>query len=150
MRFVLLACLPIVALGCAARNMVPVDLSEPDWTVWRGQAVWSPGADQPPLAGELIVARHRSGDVLIDFSKPPFPIFTAWTASRSWRIDFVDRGRSRSGRGRPPQRFVWFRIPAILDGALPTGDWLAERVGENRWSFVNDRTGESIRLVLDG
>jgi hypothetical protein len=74
--------LPLVVLACAAREMAPVDLAEPDWTVWRGQAVWTRGTGQPPLAGELIVARQRNGDVLIDFSKPPFPVFTARTLPR--------------------------------------------------------------------
>jgi hypothetical protein len=149
-RLALLAFVLLGALACAAREMAPVDLSAPDWTVWRGQAVWTREAEVPPLAGELIVARHRSGDVLIDFSKPPFPIFTARTASGSWRIDFVERGRSYSGRGEPPRRFVWFRLPEILEGVPVGGNWRAERVNEYRWSLVNGKTGESIRLVLDG
>lgn len=149
-RLVFVPCLLLVTLGCATRTMSPVDLSEPGWTIWRGQAVWTREAERSPLAGELIVARHRGGDVLIDFSKPPFPVFTARTAGGAWRIDFVERGRSRTGRGKPPQRFVWFRLPEILDGAPAPGKWRAERVAEYRWSLVNGKTGESIKLVLDG
>ena len=130
--------------------MAPVDLTAPDWTVWRGQALWTREGEVPPLAGELIVARNRGGDVLIDFSKPPFPIFTARTGSGSWRIDFVERGRSYSGRGNPPKRFVWFRLPAILEGAPAPENWRAERDNGYRWSLINAKTGESIRLVLDG
>jgi hypothetical protein len=148
-RPALLACLLLATFACAARDMAPADLSIPDWTVWRGQAVWTREAERPPLAGELIIARHRNGDVLIDFSKPPFPVFTARTARGSWRIDFVERGRSHSGRGQPPKRFVWFRLPEILNGAPAPGSWRAERVNEYRWSLVNGETGESIRLVLD-
>jgi hypothetical protein len=150
LRYVLTLCISLTLFGCAARDMAPVDLSERGWTVWRGQAVWKPGFDRPPLSGELIVARHRGGDLLVDFSKPPFPVFTARTASGSWRVDFVERGRSHRGRGRPPKRFVWFRLPEILAGAPAPGSWRAEWVADGGWSLVNRETGESIRLVLDG
>jgi hypothetical protein len=140
----------LAGAGCGTVASLPeVDLDEPGWTVWSGQAVWRSAADRPPLAGELIVARHDDGDVLVSFSKPPLPIFTAQSVGRLWRIDFVERGRSYSGRGRPPRRFVWFRLPNLIgDGAAPEG-WRVEGGGDRDWSLRHPGRGESIRVVLD-
>jgi hypothetical protein len=138
-----------IIAGCTTVTRLPeVDLSSPGWTVRSGQARWRPGTDRPALAGELIVARHTDGDVLVVFSKPPFRIFTAQTADGLWQIDFVEGG-SYSGRGAPPERFIWFYVPEILDGAAAPADWEVEALAPDEWSMTNLRTGEAIRLVLD-
>lgn len=135
--------------GCATvGTLPPVDLSDPGWTVWNAQALWRPAGDRPALAGELIVARHDNGDVLVSFSKPPLPIFTAHSTAGAWKIDFVERGRSHSGRGRPPRRFIWFSLPQILEGRLPPTGWRVESAGEDELE-LRHRGGEWIRLVLD-
>ena len=136
-------------LGCATVGALPeVDLEAPEWSVRTGQALWKPRAGRPSLAGEVIVARHENGDVLVSFSKPPLPIFTAQTEGRTWRIDFVERGRSYSGRGRAPRRFLWFRLPELLDGAEPPTSWQVE-TGDGIWSFTHRGSGENLRVVLD-
>lgn len=136
--------------GCSTVGPLPeVDLGDPGWTVWTGQALWQPRPEAPSLAGELIVAENAGGDVLVSFSKPPLPIFTAQTDAGRWRIDFVERGRSYSGRGRPPSRFIWFRLPGLLAGAEPPGAWQIERQGPGRLRLEHPRRGESLRLVLD-
>jgi hypothetical protein len=135
--------------GCAAPTRLPeVDLSSPGWAVRSGQARWQRGPDRPALAGELIAARHADGDVLVVFSKPPFPIFTAHTADGLWQIDFAGGG-SYSGRGAPPSRFIWFYVPGILQGAPAPEGWQVEALAPDDWSITNHRTGEAIRLVLD-
>ncbi len=137
-------------LGCAGAGLLPeVDLEASRWTVATGQALWKPGGGRRALAGEVIVARHENGDVLVSFSKPPVPIFTAQTAGRSWRIDFVERGRSYSGRGRAPKRFIWFRLPELLAGAAAPKHWQVERQGNGEWALAHRRSGETVRLVLD-
>lgn len=137
-------------LGCSRVVSLPeVDLTDPQWTVWEGQALWKPRSDLPALAGDLIVARNGKEDVLISFSKSPIPIFTAQKSGRFWRIDFVEQGKSYSGIGRPPKRFVWFRLPALLEGASAPKHWEVEEVAEDDWSMSNRRTGETIRVVLD-
>jgi hypothetical protein len=148
----LLASFALVAAlaGCASAPPLPsVDLDAPGWTVWTGQAVWQSRSDRPAIAGELIVARHESGDVLISFAKPPLEIFTARTSGTWWRLDFVDREKPYSGSGRPPRRFIWFRMPELLAGAPPPEAWLVEETEAGELSLANRRTGESLRIVLD-
>jgi len=130
-------------------SLPEVDLHNPQWTVWKGQALWTPRAGITALAGDLIVARNPEGDLLVSFSKPPFPIFTAQTSGRLWRIDFIDKGRSYSGIGRPPRKFVWFRLPDLLEGAAAPKHWTAARTTEYELLLTNGKTGEKIRVVLD-
>ncbi len=142
------AALPVLVLAaCAAvGDLPPVDLSAPGWTTWHGQALWQPSAKSPAIAGELLAARNHNGSVLVNFSKSPLPIFTARSTDDVWKIEFVERDRSYSGHGSPPRRFIWFRLPDILEGAPPPKGWHIERgSGELRLS----RKGERLRLVLD-
>ncbi len=136
--------------GCGRIISLPdVDLDDPGWTVWEGQALWTPRSDVTALAGDLIVARNQDGDVLVSFSKSPFPIFTAQTDGNLWRIDFIDKGRSYYGIGRAPKKFIWFRFPDILEGGSPTKRWVVDRPANGELSMVNRKTGEAIRVVLD-
>lgn len=95
------------------------------------------------------MAEHASGDMLVALSKPPVPLFTAQASSGRWQIEFADRGRHYSGRGRPPARFVWFKIPAILRGASPPKPWEVSADGHGGLLLNQPKTGETIRLVLD-
>lgn len=138
------------AAGCATLGDLPgVDLADPQWEVWRGQALWRPESERPAVAGELIAARHSAGDVFVSFSKPPLPLFTARTRGRAWRIEFAARERSYSGRGRPPKRFVWFRLPDLLAGAGEPAGWHSERTAVGEWTLRHAGRGETLRLVLD-
>jgi hypothetical protein len=129
--------------------MPEVDLSSGGWTVWVGQAVWRRGADLPTLAGDVVLARHRNGDVLVNFSKPPLSIFTARTAGDRWTIEFVDGGGARAGRGSPPRRFVWFYLPRVLAGEPAPGKWQSRVQDDVRWTFHDPRSDETIKLVID-
>lgn len=111
--------------------------------------MWHAGADRPALAGDVILARHENGDVLVHFSKSPFSIFTARTAGARWSIDFIERGQSHSGRGKPPRRFVWFYLPGVLQGETAPSGWQVRSEGDGGWTLVNAGSRESIRLVLD-
>ncbi len=144
-------CLALIwPIGCSRIISLPdVDLHDPQWTVWKGQALWTPRAGMTALAGDLIIAQNPEGDALISFSKPPFPIFTAQMSGRLWRIDFIDKGRSFSGIGRPPGKFVWFRLPDLLEGAAAPKHWVAARTTEYDLTLTNRKTGEKIRVVLD-
>lgn len=140
----------VCLVGCSRIIILPeVDLDDPKWTIWEGQALWTPRSDLTALAGDLIVARDPGGDVLVSFSKSPFPIFTAQTAGNMWRIDFIDKGRSYYGIGRPPKKFIWFRLPDLLEGASPPKQWEVEETAEAEWHLFNRKTGETIRVVLD-
>lgn len=136
--------------GCTGTVEWPaVDLADAGWTVWTGQALWTRDADRSPIAGEVIVARRTAGEVFVSFSKPPLPIFTARTLAGQWRIDLVDGGQSHSGRGKPPERFVWLDLPRLLEGGSPRGDWTSEKLAAGEWWIRNPETGEVIRLLLD-
>jgi hypothetical protein len=136
--------------GCATSVDLPeVDLAADGWRIWTGQAVWTRNGESPPIAGEVIVARDDQGDVYASFSKPPLPIFSARTHDGTWRIDVVEGGKSYSGRGDPPKRFVWFDLPVVLEGGAPRGMWSSESPGPGEYLIRNTKTGESVRLVLD-
>jgi hypothetical protein len=147
----LVIALPVIWLVSCSRivSLPEVDLDDPEWTIWEGQALWTPRSDLEALAGDLIVARKPGGDVLVSFSKSPFPIFAAQTTGNRWRIDFIDKGRSYYGFGRPPKKFVWFQLPDLLEGASPPKHWKVDETGEDEWTLVNRKTGETIRVVLD-
>lgn len=138
------------AVGCSRIVSLPeVDLDDPKWTFWEGQALWTPRSNLTPLAGDLIVGRTENQDILVSFSKSQFPIFTCQSTGTRWRIDFIDKGRSYSGFGRPPKKFIWFRLPDLLEGASPPKHWEVNEETDNDWLLLNRKTGEKIRVVLD-
>jgi hypothetical protein len=142
--------LVLVLVGCSIIRPFPtVDLSAPGWTEWTGQALWQPEAGQPAIAGEIVLARHKNGNVLISFSKPPVPIFTVQTSGKRWKIDFIHTQRTHSGASGPPSRFIWFQIPALLQNSSAPQGWQVEAVDKATWHLRNPDSGESIRLVLD-
>lgn len=105
------------------------------------------GTRRPSSAGRLLVAR-RGGYTLVSFSNPPLPIFTARATPDAWRLEFGGRGRSYSGRGRAPARFVWFALPTILAGGAPPPQWQIERPAGDEIELTHAR-GEHLRLVID-
>lgn len=136
--------------GCAASPRLPeVDLEDPDWSVRTSQVLWKPRADRPELAGELFLAKHKNGDVYISLTKSLIPIFTAQTSGRNWRIAFVEEGRTYDGKWWPPQQFIWFRIWDLMDGATVPESWHVSRPDVREWLFLNNNTGEKIRVALD-
>ncbi len=150
MRLLLSSLLVIALFGCSIGIRLPeVDLTEPGWTVWSGQALWKAETNRPAIAGEILLARHLNGDVLISFSKPPVPIFTAQTFGEKWKINFIHTQRMHAGRGGPPARFVWFQIPSLLQDATAPKGWHVMTMDEPIWELQNPESGEHIRLVLD-
>ena len=150
MRILVASLLVTLLLSCSKHLPLPeVDLSAPGWTVWTGQALWKPGADRAAIAGDIVLASHDNGDVLISFAKPPVPIFTAQTAGKVWRIDHAHVQRSHTGSGQPPTRFVWFQIPAMLQDSIVPKGWRMLATADSVWELDNPDSGEHIRLVLD-
>src|SRR5262245_20033091 len=109
-------------LMAACRSLPPLppaNFSEPGWTVRQGQAVWRAHGHSPELAGELLVASHRDGRTLVQFTKGPLPFVVAQTTTNSWQVDFVPKNKTCSGRGRPPARVIWLHLARSLDGSPP-------------------------------
>lgn len=141
------ACLSgfLVFAGCRTPPALPpTDLSTPGWRVQTGQAVWRPTWNKPELAGELLLATNLNGNILVQFSKPPFPLVTAQVIGDRWEIEFgADEHRWR-GTGQPPARFVWFQISRALAGHSVAQGWQFKPVATNAWRFENPRTGETL------
>ena len=137
-------------IGCAGTPRLPeVDLEDPDWSVRTCQVLWKSRFDRPELAGELLLAKHKNGDVYISLTKTLVPIFTAQTSGRRWRIAFVEEGRSYDGSWWPPEQFIWFRLWDLLDGVSPPEPWDVRTSDGREWQLMNANTGEKIRVAID-
>ena len=102
LRTVMLIVATAITSACTSiGDLPPVDLSAPGWSTWSGQASWRREAEAAPLAGDLLAGLAEDGDVFVGFSKAALPVFTAFTSDGKWQIEFVERGRSFSGRGDP-------------------------------------------------
>ena len=118
-------------LGTACRTVRPlpaVNLSEPGWAMYEGQAIWRPKRSGPEIAGELLLARSQDGRSLVQFIKTPFPILVGQATPTQWQIEFPPQHRSFSGHGSPPGRLIWLHLGAcLLDNAPSPKDWTLER-----------------------
>jgi hypothetical protein len=141
----------IALAGCTASRptLAKIDLADPGWEYWNGQALWKPASERPALGGDLIAARHSNGDIMVNFSKSPLSIVTAQKIGSYWHIDFSAAGRYHSGKGKPPHRIIWFRIPALLGGASAPEGWVLGKTADGEWTILNPRTGEMINMVID-
>lgn len=137
-------------LGCVSvPRLPPVNLSEPGWKVYQGQAVWRSKKDAPELVGELVVATNPDGRSFVQFTKTPLPFFVAQTTSNSWQFEVVPQHKIYSYRGRPPARLLWPNLPARLSGAPPPKNWHWQRLENGSFRFQNSATGESLEGYLN-
>ena len=136
----------VAALACGACRTVPpfaaANLSDPGWTVRQGQAVWRPKTEAPEIAGELLVATHRNGETLLQFTKIPLPLVVARTATNRWHIEFVADHRGYSGRGKPPARIGWLHLASCVAGHAPPAPWHCEKRPDNHWRLESRINGE--------
>lgn len=130
----------------ACRTVAPlprVNLSEPGWKVFQGQAVWQTKGDAPEISGEILLAIKSDGQTFVQFTKTPFPFVVAQSTANSWQMAFPAQNKFYSAPGKTPSRVIWFQLPrAVLRSALP-GNW-AWRDSENSWRLENISTGESL------
>lgn len=126
-----------------------MDLEAPGWNIRTGQAVWNTKSNKKPVIGDIVLAQHESGDAWINFSKSSLPVFSAQVSDNRWWIDMVVQNKQWSGRGKPPRRFAWFKvIDTVFKNQIPK-DWSVVKPSAEEWLISNQRTDESIRLILD-
>jgi len=139
--------LAALLVGCRTLPPAPqVNLSEPGWVIRQGQAVWSPKPGETDVAGDLLVAMHRDGRSMVQFTKPPLPFVVAQRDTNSWRVQFFAQNKVYSGRGEPPSRIAWLHLPDGLIGRHSDTNWFLARKPDGSWHFENLVTEE----MLDG
>ena len=148
------------ASGCRSLPpLSPADLSEPGWTVWRGQAVWKPDAEAPEIAGDLLLMLNANGSALVQFAKPPFPLAIARTTPGAWQIESPSQGIRHTYPGEPPARVAWFQLARSWRTASVVKPWEwnsdpirdTERGRDICFQLRNSSTGEAVEgyLALD-
>lgn len=137
--------------GCAAiEPRPPLDITQPGWRVREGQATWTPGHAQPPIAGELILANGPARALFVQFSKPPFTLVTGQAAEGSWHIEYPLQRKAFTGRETPPLDRAWFALPrALASQGRPAADWDFGQKPDGGWSLSNRRTGERLEGFLN-
>jgi hypothetical protein len=139
--------LNILLLFTGCRTLPPLpqaDLSQADWTVFAGQALFQPNAEAPEIAGELLVATNRNGAAFVQFTKTPFPLIIAQNTSNTWQIEAPVENRRFARNGSPPSRIMWFQLPRALAGSELPPPWHWTPLGDS-WRLENRRTGERLQ-----
>ena len=130
--------------------MPVVDLDQPGWEVWTGQFSWQRPAGGGPLAGELLAALHTDERLVVSLSKAALPLLTAVSGPGGWRIEFAEENGARSGVGRPPDRFIWFRLPRLLtDHTSAIDGWSVQWQGADELLLENRWSEERVRVIVD-
>ncbi|HHY84961.1 MAG TPA: hypothetical protein GYA07_05435 [Verrucomicrobia bacterium] len=135
--------LAALAAGCASLPPLPPPaLSAPQWTISSGQALWKSRPDAPEIAGDILVAT-TPGRSFVQFTKTPFTLVTAQTASNTWQLEIPAENRRYTRRGSPPAQVLWLQLPRAMSGqALPEN--VRWNVAQSGWKLENTATGESI------
>lgn len=147
MGLMLVALAALGLAGCATPPLPATEAGGDGWQTREGQAVWQPRRTAPPIAGELLLITHASGDCILRFSKTPLPVVTARQSGSRWEVEFPARSRRYGGKGAGTGRLLWSLLPAALrDAPLPPG--VTFHRGDGTWRLANERTGESIEGFL--
>lgn len=134
-------------LGCRTPTpMPPIDLTNSNWHIREGQAIWKPGPGSFDIAGELLVGWHPDGNSFVQFAKPPLVIVQARRSPTAWEAEFPGQQRRYAGLGQPPRRLMWPELPAILAGTVASEAWLITTNGSG-WRV--ESTGRQ-KMVLRG
>ena len=135
----------LTVFGCqSVPSFAPVDLKAPDWKIRQGQAVWRQNRSSPEIAGEVLVATKPDGQAFIQFTKTPFPLINAQISDGKWQVEISMQNRRFSGKGRPPKRLIWLRLPSLLAGDKPPAGWSWQFENTKEWRLENRSSGELI------
>jgi len=134
--------LTVVLTGCSTAPFHPVDLQQPGWKVYQGQAVWQRPQAAPDIAGDVLLALRPTGDAFVQFGKNGFPLLVAQSAPNHWQVELPTQNQRYSGGGLPPRRLLILYLPRALEGqALPAG-WAWSTSTNGGWRLENRRSGE--------
>jgi hypothetical protein len=140
---------PVLLAGCRTASEAPlITATGTGWRVQEGQALWRPGRRSPELGGELVLASHKDGRCIIQFTKTPLPLVTVQATATQWYIAFPPQRRSFAGRQPPPARLAWLHLPAALSGHSLPGALRFHRKPDGGWRLENIRSGETVEGFL--
>ena len=144
-----LAALAVFGGGCmTSPDKTLFTTSDSGWTVRQGQAIWKPGLKYPELAGEIVLAQNPDGRSSLQFTKTLLPVTLAQTTKTNWLIQFPPQRLGFTGRGQPPQRFVWLYLSAALANEPLPKQFHFTRKADDGWRLENCRTGEFVEGFL--
>ncbi|HTD68151.1 MAG TPA: hypothetical protein VK846_16625 [Candidatus Limnocylindria bacterium] len=142
--------LAMYAVSCRTIPPLPaVNLSEPGWTLYQGQALWRSRQDVPEIAGEIFFATHTGGRTVLQMTKAPLPFVTVQTSGESWQIEFVPQQRRFSGKGTPTPRLLWIHLARALNGTTPPVPLKFAQTESHGFTLENPTTGEMISGFLN-
>ena len=137
---------------CACQTIgtiTPINLSEPGWRLWQGQAVWHMPGKRPELAGEMILALNADGRCFLEFAKVPFPLVRAKCSDSRWEIEFPPQRLFFAGGGTPPKRLAWLHVCRGLAGKEVRAPWRFERRADGSWRLHNACSKEVLEGFLE-
>lgn len=137
--------------GCTtptSTGLVPFDVTEPGWEMVERPAIWRPSSDAEELVGELLLAMHPDGRVLVQFSKQWVPIISAQMTPDAWSLHSTLQGRGQQGTGDPPDSLIWFQIDMLPPDPLDPEVWRVSVFPDKRWRLMHRVTGETLEGKL--
>jgi hypothetical protein len=136
-----------ILTGCLTLPPLPkADLSQSDWHIRQGEAVWKPDRKSPEIAGELLLATRPDGSSFVQFMKTPFPFAITQTTSNKWQAEFPPQNKRFTAPGKPPVRIIWFQLVNALTGKPLARGWSWHDTGTN-WT-LKSTAGESLEGYL--
>jgi hypothetical protein len=129
--------------ACHTPPLPKVNLSEPGWKIFQGQAVWKANHDAPEISGEILLAQKSDGQNFVQFTKTPFPFAIAQSTTNAWRLEIPMQNETFGAPGKTPSRIIWFQLAHAVAGQPLKKPWMW-RGSENNWHLENSATGESL------
>ena len=132
-------------MGCRTPSpFAAVDISQSGWTQRQYQVVWlsKPGATE--MVCDVLEARHTSGQVFLQVSKPPLVLATVQSDAGEWWVEYGPRPRSAKGITAPGASHLWVLIALQKQ----SGENLkVEALPNQTTRWTNLKTGERIEGV---
>jgi hypothetical protein len=136
--------------GCATdtqRGLAPFDVTEPGWQLREQPVVWRPHSSAPEIEGELLLAEHRDGRLLVQFGKQWVPLISAQITDEAWSVHSSLQGSTRQGSGLPPEDILWFQIDMLPPSPFEPDLWRVTPSMRGGWRLQHRTTGEYLESL---